>query len=224
MKWTKNLTYPDASFRQNIVPIIANDSTCPVDSMLELALLFLQEKKGVQIVVPLDETEKFMSFMPRFNFRDYPWPARSFELFFESPELPTVLSATMNGDGLGKMGFKMPDNSGIDPLEHNTHILLQEKDGERFTLQSHYTVESMEELLLARGERDKISAVHKNDESLDNNDSYMLGLAAAMVYKAVACCGEGVTKSIKSRKEMRHGGKSGVLNRPKTPSFFIYTP
>jgi hypothetical protein len=223
MKWTKNLTYPDEAFRRNVVPLMAADPTCPTDAMLEVALLFRHQKQGVQLVVPHSATEAFLTFKPQYKFEDYPWPAPTIELYFEHPDVPTILGAYLNGADLSAMGFSISEAAGIDRDIPDTHVLLQEQSGQGFTIQTRYTLEDMNDVI-RRGSDFENTTSMRAEDGFDGDDAHMLGLAACFLYRAIAICGEGHAQHIESKKDMKHGGKHGVRGRPKLDAFFIWPP
>lgn len=222
LKYTKDLIYPDENFRRQIVPQMVKDPSTTIDSMLEVAFLYTQQYEGTQIVVPKELTEEFKALKPAFSYGFYPWPSVIFELYFEDKNEPTVLACRMTNNKLKEMGFNI--DSLLDGDSPSTHILMQERSGEGFTVQAAYDDNDVDTIMRELWTADDVidgGKVYETSEKsgLDSEDGMDLAHALMMAFNAIALCGTSEVRQVDHKAI--EGGQPGKNGRPQRPVFRI---
>lgn len=187
--------------------------------------LQLQQRAGVQIVVEkgVSDLLRFTELPESLQFHDVPWLHECAEVYFEDPELPTVVYTLMSeNQKLEKLGlssndliFQPEDNN---PDEKLLTVHIEDTGGVRSLITNEETfrpnVLNTDSIAYHIREILDPQSKRKRRDALSQLQS-MTQLIIAVMFYAVSKR-DTVQKNV-SRKQLHKGGKAGVKARPKRP-------
>jgi hypothetical protein len=217
--FTKNPHYFPADFLGNKdLPrqlVAQRDDVSVFAWMLKAGYLF----EGVQVRIDKSLTVEFIhvDFPKNLTIEDVPYPARFMEVFFEDPNLPTLLLGRLDSN-TPKGGLDLP-SYGIVLPEVTLVAALEEEDtnGAPMLCVINLNVKDWEAVMSGEVLEDMDMGI-----PLEEGESKaLLSLVSLAVQSFMYASIEGYGPVEVSRKQMRGGGKPGVKLRPARKSLRI---
>ena len=219
--WNKNINYPRIDQLQMWQQAIRSGHGCDSDLFLYL-MLTKQTLGGCQYVVQKRVTDDLMNtHLGNIRFADLMWPCDSIEMYFEDPNLPTIIlqRRTFRQFEQELEQHKLPAIAQLKHAKPDDMFVRVLSERGVYALQVNLTSVMFDHWAMAGGPVPTMEGGFESFDSQEVAGLHALSLLAykVMVYAAIPqLAPQQVTK-----RALHYGGRPGVRGRPATPILHV---